>query len=187
MKFIIGFLISIGLLIFVFVLIFRGGGDSADQTTKQGTKLIDYANSSSAVMQFTQEGPVTADLTHNRVRITVGRDQTTIETFKGYEGPAVNSKSYANNSTAYADFLQALQLAGYTEGNSDKEFADERGRCATGQRYIMGIQDGSSEIQRFWATSCGGAATFKGKSAIVRSLFIRQVPDYNTVAGNLSL
>jgi len=185
MRFIIGFLVSIGLLIFVFVLIFRGGGDSSTQNAIEASKLLDYANSSSVVMQFTVEGPVSADLTHNSIRVTVGSTESTIEVFQGYQGNLTTTKSYLNNSAAYADFLQALQLSGYNLGNADKKFADERGRCATGQRYVMGIKDGNRDIQRFWSTTCGGAATFKGKAPVVKDLFVRQIPDYQQIVGNV--
>jgi hypothetical protein len=181
MKFIIGFLVTIGLLIFVFVLIFRGGGNNQPQ--KLQTKLLDYANSS-VEMQMTVRGAVSADQTHKEYRITVGSSESTIEVFNGYQGNLVNSQSYPNNSAAYADFLQALQLAGYTLGNSDKKVADERGYCATGIRYVMGIKDGNKDIQRFWTTSCGGAATFKGKTNLVTGLFDRQIPDFEKIAGD---
>ncbi|HEX8227283.1 MAG TPA: hypothetical protein VF572_05440 [Candidatus Saccharimonadales bacterium] len=177
MKFIIGFLITIGLLIFVFVLIFRGGGDEAAPTQKQ---LVDYANTN-VVVQMTTRGPVQADQSHKESRITVGSTETVLETFAGYQGNLMTTRSYPNNPEAYADFLRALQLNGYTNGVTDKSLADERGFCATGKRYVMSVKDGGRDIQRFWSTSCNGTATFKGKTTVIRSLFIAQVPDYNTL------
>ncbi len=183
MKFIIGFLVTIGLLVFVFVMIFRGGGDSSTQTNKEGSKLLNYANTS-VEMQFTTLGPVSADLTHNSVRVTIGNTSSSIDVVQGYEGHITATKSYANNSAAYADFLQALQLAGYNLGSTDKTLADERGRCATGNRYVLGIKDGNREIQRYWSTTCGGAATSKAKPDIIKSLFVAQIPDYDEIVGD---
>lgn len=174
MRFIIGTLIAIGLLIFVFVLIFRGGGDTAD---KPIPKMIDYANTSTYV-QFTEEGPVSADQTHRRVRITVSNQEASLEVFNGYQNDLVRSKSYTSNSAAYADLLRALDIAGYTRGVTDKELADERGYCQAGTRYIMAIRDGSRDIQRFWSSSCGNIGSFKGKTSVVRDLFHRQIPEY---------
>lgn len=182
MRYIIGFLLAIGLLIFVFVLIFRGGGDNAAPQAQ--TKLIDYANSS-VVMQYTVNGPVSADLTRDQIRVTIGSSESTMEVFQGYEGSLVRTRSYANNPTAYADFLAALDMAGYTLGNKDKKFADERGYCPNGNRYIMQIKDGERDIQRLWSTSCGGSSTFKGKASMIQTLFIRQIPDYSTLAGGV--
>jgi hypothetical protein len=182
MRFIIGFLVTIGLLIFVFVLIFRGGG--SDSAAPAGRKLLDYANSSTVAMQYTQEGPVEADQTHDEVRITVGSTQTTIEVFQGYEGNIIRSKTYPNNSAAYADFLRGLQLLGYNNGSTDKALADERGFCPAGSRYVFAIKDGSSDVQRFWTSTCGGGS-FKGKGTNVRNLFLRQVPDYTAQTANI--
>ncbi len=181
MRFIIGFLIAIGLLIFAFILIFRGGDSSKTQI--QGTQMLDYTNTS-VVVQLTTEGPVSADKTHKEVRITVGNNESTIETFQGYQGTLLSTRSYANNPAAYADFLRALDIVGYTKGNSDKNVADERGYCPDGRRYVMNIKDGDKDIQRFWSSSCG-TGTFKGKTASVLALFDRQIPDYETITGSL--
>jgi hypothetical protein len=180
MRFIIGFLIAIGLLIFVFVLIFRGAGN--DNDAQQPVQLVEYANTGVA-MEFTQVGPVLADQTHREARITVTNQESTIELFGGYQRRLLDSRSYRNNPAAYADFLRALQLAGYNLGNPDKELADDRGFCPTGRRYIMSIKDGGSDVQRYWATTCGGTQTFRGKTAVVRNLFIGQIPDYDKIVG----
>jgi hypothetical protein len=179
MRFIIGTLIAIGLLIFVFVLILRGGGGSKQAPVHQ---LIDYSNTSTFV-QLTEEGPVSAEQTHRTVRITVSNQEASIETFNGYLENLVTSKTYNSNSEAYADFLRALDLAGYTKGNSDKAVADERGYCEAGTRYVMEIKDGEHQIQRYWNSSCN-VGSFKGKTSIVLELFHRQIPDYSTVGAN---
>lgn len=180
MKFIIGFLIAIGLLIFVFVLIFRGG---SNKNAAVPVTLSNYSNTS-VVMQFTTEGPVTADQSHKEIQITVGDTQSTINVFQGYQGALLNSKSYPNNSAAYHDFLNGLQVAGYTQGTTDKKIADESGYCADGQRYVLAIVDGSTTKQRFWFSSCN-VGTFKGKIAAVQSLFQAQIPDYNDISNGV--
>lgn len=175
MRYIIGFLLSIAVLIFIFVLIFRGGGEEAAPEAQK--KLIDYANTS-IVVELTTDGPVSADQTHRVIRTTVGRDESTLDYMQGYEGTVLQARTYANNQTSYASFLSALEIAGYTQGNKDKALGDERGYCPEGYRYIYEIKDGARSIQRFWSTSCGGAKTFNGKSDVVRNLFQRQIPDY---------
>ena len=47
----------------------------------------------------------------------------------------------------------------------------------------MLIRDGERDIQRFWSSTCG-QGSFKGKTAVVLELFRRQIPEYDTVAGN---
>jgi len=177
MKFIIGFLVTIGLLIVVFILIFRGASHN-NQTVQQVPKMIGYANSTK-VVQLTEEGPVNADQTHDEVRITVSNMETAVEVFQGYNKNLVNSKTYPNNSAAYADFLAALDKAGFTKGDTSKSLADERGACATGVRYVLTIKDGDTDIQRFWASSCGTkVGSSKSTIDMINRLFIAQVPDY---------
>jgi hypothetical protein len=182
MRYVIGFLVSIGLLILVFVLIFRGGGDPAP-TPGAAARLVDYANTTTTV-QFIDDYPVTADQTHRQSVTTVGRDEVTFSYESGYEGTVIRSQSYANNPQAYANFLRALQLNGFTKGENVEQLRDERGYCANGHRYIFEIKDGSRTIQRLWSTSCGKIGTFQGQTAAVRSLFRKQVPDYNKLISN---
>lgn len=179
MRYIVGFLILIGLIIFVLVLIFRGAGNNGSPAN-QPAPMVDYANSST-VVQLTTIGPVESDQTHTESRITVGSSQATIEKFQGYqEDNTLLNRSYANNSAAYADFLRALQLAGYRLGNTDKSANDYRGYCPQGTRYVFAIQDGSNTIEQFWSSSCG-TGTFKGKTDLVVSLFRAQIPDYDNL------
>jgi hypothetical protein len=176
MKYFIAFLASIALIIFVIVLIVRGfTGNHKKQDLP--TPLIDYANTS-VQMQYTLAGPVTADEERVSLRITVGQDQTKIEKLVGYNETIALQKSYANNLASYSEFLRALDIAGYSLGNTDPSLKDERGYCPSGQRYSFDIVDGGSVKQHFWTTSCGKSGNFKGKPRQVITLFQDQVPDY---------
>jgi hypothetical protein len=113
---------------------------------------------------------------HYTVRITVGRDERTVETVRGYQGDIVNSKTYDNDQEAYTVFLRALQFQGFTNGDPDPAKADERGLCPTSKRYIYEvISPGGSSIQRFWNSECK-VGTFKGNGQVIRSLFRAQIP-----------
>ena len=177
MKYFLGFLAAVGLVVLVFILVLRGLSGGHKQNVQ--TLLTDYT-STDTVMRLTIDGPVKADQNHQAVRITIGRDSNLIEMVKGYQGQVVNQQAYPNNEAAYGVFLRALQLNGYTKGNTDPEKADDRGVCASGYRYEFEIITGGSSVQRFWTTSCGGG-TFAGRPATVRSLFRAQIPDYNKV------
>jgi hypothetical protein len=188
MRYFIGFLVSIGLIILVFILVLKGfSGDGAKQSK---TSLVDYANTA-VQMRLTVDGPIVADQEHNVYRITVGRDETTIETFKGYESTLINFQHYDNNPVGYANFLRALDVAGYTKGiTGPGAQKDERGICAIGDRYVMEINNGSSRrMQRFWSTNCRGQGTFKGNAQEVRRLFRVQIPpaDMSKLTGSLNL
>lgn len=182
MRYVIGFLISIGLVILLFVMIFRGG----DETAPRATRMVDYANTTT-VVQFIEDYPVSANQTHRQVVTTVGRDEVKFVIETGYEGDVLRSQTYENNPTAYADFLRALQIAGYNNGVDNEALRDERGYCPAGRRFIFEIKDGARTIQRLWSTSCGNIGTFKGETTDIRNLFRRQVPDYSKLTSGVQL
>lgn len=186
MRYFIGFLISIGLIVLIIVLLFHHGGSGKVPATK--APLISYSNSDTTVREIIDQ-TINAPQNHRTIQITVGRDTTTFELIQGYDGNPLNTKTYPMTASAYAVFLHALQHEGYTLGNDDSTLKDERGFCPLGTRYIFEVVDGSgSDIERFWTTSCGSGSpsTFKGKTATVLQLFQQQVPDYDTLTANLS-
>mgnify|MGYP000156124413 CR=1 FL=1 len=185
MRYVIGFLISVGLIILVLVMIFRGGGDPAP-APNASKRMVDYANTST-VVQFIDDYKVSHDSTHRQIVTTVGRDAVTLVVETGYEGTILRSQTYPNNPTAYANFLRALQVAGYTNGDNSAGLRDERGYCPSGRRFVFEIKDGARSIQRYWSTSCGNIGSFKGRSDTVRSLFQRQVPDYSKLTSGVQL
>lgn len=178
MRFIIGFLVTVGLIILAFILIFRSAGTPA-VTTPNITK---YANTN-VVMQFTIDGPINSELKHRMTRITVGQNQVTMTTLQGYQNTVITSKSYDNNITAYTDFLHALQVNGFSKGSKTSSLQDDRGQCAAGNRYIYEIIDGAQDVQRYWHSSCG-TGNFNGTWASINNLFVQQVPDYDTLSVN---
>lgn len=185
MRYIIGLLLGIGLIVLTFILIFRAfSGDDAPQAPQ--TVLTDYATSS-AVMRYTIDGTINSEQRHNRVRITVGKDQVLFEQIQGYEGRLIQAKTYPTNVQAYSTFLRALDLAGYTSVRPDVD-DDERGYCPAGQRQIYEIIDGGETIQRLWSTSCSvEQGSFSGNRSTVRTLFQRQVPDYTSLMKGVRL
>ena len=175
MKYFFGFLASVGLIIAVFILIVHGfsGGPKAPAAAP----LTDYANTSVQV-RFTMDGPVNADQSHKAFRITVEQNQTMIQLLDGYGQSVADQHTYVSNSTAYGNFLRAIDLAGFTHGNTATSTQDERGYCPNANRYDFDIVDGSNIKQHFWSTSCGGAGNFKGNTQEVINLFEAQIPDY---------
>lgn len=185
MKYIAGFIIAISLLIFAFVLIFRGGDDT---TTAPNTppKLVSYADTSTEV-RLTIDYPVSAPQTHRQIITTVGRDQTKLVVEQGYDGQTLRSQTYDNTETAYAHFLSALQVAGFSKGENSEQLKEWRGQCPEGRRYLYEIIDGGKTIQQYWATSCGNIGSFKGRTTTVNSLFIKQVPDYHKLTSGIGV
>lgn len=177
MKYIAGFIVLIFMIIFGLILLFRGGDDTATTAPNAPAKLVDYANTSVEV-RLTVDYPINAEQIHRQDVTIVGRDSATFTAYEGYEGRVLRTQTYNNNATSYANFLRALQIVGFSNGDNAENLRDERGYCPEGSRYIMEIIDGSKQIQRYWSTSCGNIGSFKGKSQNVITLFQKQIPDH---------
>ena len=199
MRYFIGFLVTIGLIIILIVLLLSGGGGGNNknnntqsqnrqiQTPTSTQQLADFA-SSGAVVRLTIDGQINADQDHQAVRITVGQDETTYQQVQGYQGNVVNQQSFANNQSAYSNFLYALGHAGFTMGDTAKDAANEKGYCPLGERYTYELIDGGDTIMRWWSASCGNVPkTYKGNPSLTITLFQNQVPGYDSLTNDLSL
>jgi hypothetical protein len=179
MRYFTGFLIAIGLIILIFVIILKGGG----KASVPPINLNSYANSD-AIVQLIIDGPINADQNHQEIEIDISQSENSIQLLKGYQGTVASSKLYQNNQEAYAVFLHALTLDGFTKGVASSSDSDERGYCATGERYILELTNGGNTIARYWATSCGGQGTYKGNVTATLNLFEQQIPDFATLTQN---
>jgi hypothetical protein len=178
MRYIMGFLIAIGIIILVFVIIFKviaGGGGGAQH---KKIDLTSYATTD-AVVKFVEDGPVNYHKAHRQIQITIGRDKNTVQVLSGYQGKIIKSKSYGNTQAAYNVFLHSLQVAEFQKGDNNPKKKDERGHCATGRRYIYELTSGGQDVFRYWNTSCGGLGSFEGHTDLVHTLFRKQIPHYD--------
>src|SRR5258708_2300884 len=112
MRYFLGFLASIGMIVIVFILVLHGFSGSKKQI---GPQLSGYTNTDTT-MEFALDGPINADQQHVGYRITVGATEVDLAVYNGYEKNVVASKTYVNNGAAYTSFLNALQIAGFTKG-----------------------------------------------------------------------
>lgn len=194
MRYFIGFLVTTGLIIVLIVLLFTGhsgnnGNDRQVQTTGQKPKttsqLASYADTD-VVARLTIDGKINADSNHSAIRITVGREDVTYEQILGYQGAVVNRLDFANNQSAYSNFLYALGRAGFTRGDNNPRLANEKGFCPLSRRYIFELRDGDHDIQRYWATYCGGIPkTYQGVLSLTINLFQLQVPKYQEMVSKI--
>jgi hypothetical protein len=187
MRYFLGFLAAIGLIVLVIFLVLRGFSGGSEQAKPK--PMTDYANTDT-IVRMTVDGPIIAEQQHQAYRISIARSETRIETLQGYEYETIESKTYENNQESFTNFLRAIDLAGYARGvKADSQTQDERGVCATGNRFIFEIINGTREVQRYWSTSCGKQGTFKGDGARVKQLFDRQIPqpDFPRMTGRLRL
>ncbi len=184
MRYFIGFLVTVGLVIILIILLFSGGGKSkVPNTTKT---LTDYATSDAEV-SMTIAGPINAVSEHQELRVIVDRNNVTYQQMTGYDGEVVSTQVFANTESAYDAFLHALQHAGFTRGNNAKALQDDVGFCSTGQRYIFELTQNGDNLQRYWATNCGGTKTYLGSLNLTLTLFQAQVPGYSNLTANTQL
>ncbi len=183
MRYFLGFLAAVALIVLVFILVIRGF--SGGNRSSIETSLTDYAKTDTVVrMQI--DGPVNAEQTHRHLSVTIGRTQNTFQLFQGYGQEAVKTQTYNATEKSYRTFLRALQLQKYTKGDDDPQKSDYAGVCPTGKVYVFEIITGSANVQRFWTTSCGGG-TFDGNAPIIRQLFRAQIPDYSKLVTGAGL
>jgi len=187
MRYFIGFLIVVGLIILGIILFIRllfGGGEQPQ--LKDTEALTAYARTST-VMQLEIAGKINADQDHRRIQIDVGDSGNEIRILKGYGNEVIRRENFHSTSEAYANFLRAIDLLGYTRGNTDESMADERGYCPSGRRYVFSIVDGAETKQRFWSTSCGREGSFQGETNNIIQLFEAHIPGYNEITNGVQL
>jgi hypothetical protein len=183
-RYLIGFLASIGLLILVILLIFNGGPKTS--VSKTSKVLTTYANSSADV-SMTIDGTINDNQDHQQVKVIVSEDETTFEQIQGYQGNVIKSQTYPNNLNSYTNFLFALERAGFTEGDSSPALSNDLGYCPLGDRYIFELNQNGKDLEHYWATNCSGTKTYDGNLNLTLTLFQNQVPNYGAIAGNTDL
>jgi len=176
LRYVIAGLIGFGLIVLIFVLIFRGftGGGKSATPAPTPKALTSYA-STDAAAQLTIDGPIVADSAHRSVIITVTQFQTQLDVIQGYQGSVIASQTFANNQDSYRTFLKALDLQGFTKGTATSTNSDPTGTCPQGNRYTYALNQFGAPIVKFWANGCGGG-NFSGNRPLVRWLFQQQIP-----------
>ena len=186
MRYFLGYMITIGLLIVLILFLVTSGGGGKHGKVPVPKLLNSYA-STDAEVRMVLDGPINADQNHQQIRITVSAFQATFEQIQGYDGTVVNTRSYTNTQNSFYAFLTALMQANYTRGAVIKGLDNDTGLCALGERdNFQIIQDGQVS-QNYWSTSCGGASTYKGNIPMTLDLFEAQIPDYNSLSSQITL
>lgn len=188
MRYFIGFLLTLGLVILLIVLLFGGGNDSKKSTepTQQGNRSLQSFANTDAEASMVIAGAINAEELHRQIRITVDRNTVTYQTIQGYEGRVIDQRTFANNQAAFEAFLKALNFAGFTQGDTSEELASEQGRCPLGTRTVFAFDEGNEQLMRFWTTSCG-AKNYLGNGEATTRLFQAQVPGYQNLASTVEL
>lgn len=147
------------------------------QTGKKTINVADYANDKSATL-YSKYGQVTANEDRRTLNIYVSQSERKIEILDGYEGTVQKTQNYSNNAAAYDSFLKALDFAGFTRERRVEVASEDS--CPTGSKYVYSLTSEGQEVSRLWNNTCtplGG--TLGNNGTLIRSLFQKQIPDYN--------
>lgn len=179
MKYVIGVIGVVLLTILAIVLIVtRDTGTQPKQTGKSAVSLYETAKNGGTVT-YTVEGQVVGEEEHRAVRITVSSDTRKIEIIRGYNNSVEKTQTFTNTQAGFEEFLKALELAGFNR-KRDYTPEDYRGVCPLGRRFIYEFEKSGEESLKTWSTSCSAKeGTFGGTATTIRTLFEKQIPEYN--------
>lgn len=177
---VIAALVSIGRALF--------GGSSEPQAVDQSQAvLLDVTGGTHVVMSV--RGPIVAHENFRSYQVDISPTSRNLTTYSGYAGQRLDSQQLSNNTTAYEEFVYALNRAKFAEGRQlEGEDNDTRGICPTGRLYEFAIMRGDSAVKQLWTTSCGGSrGSFRTNLDQTRTLFLRQLPDSNRLVDRIDL
>lgn len=164
-------------------------GSSSKQTTGDTTveSLLNTSVSSSVGMSV--RGPIVADEDFHSYRIVVSPNNRQITTYTGYLGTIVAQQTLGNNTAAYEEFVNALNLAKMTAGNQPADGnSDVRGICAVGRLTEFSILSNDLPIETLWTSTCSGSqGTLRANLAQLSNLFTAQIPESKTLIRSVSL
>lgn len=167
-------------------LFFSGSSNNVvTDTTEQS--LLSTSDSSSVSMSV--RGPIVADENFHSYVITVSPTSRQITTYNGYLDTVVEQQNLGNNTAAYSQFVNALNLAKMTAGNqpADGE-VNVQGICATGRLTEFRILSNDQPVETLWTSTCSGSqGTLRANATQLSNLFIAQIPDAQPLIRNVSL
>jgi len=187
MRYFIGYIITIGLLIVLILFLVSGGGGKKSGHGAAVPKLLNSYAYTDAEVRLVLDGPINADENHQTIDITVDSLDATYTQTQGYDGTVVNSQTFPNTQNSYYAFLTALMQEDYTAGTSLTGFNSDTGLCPLGDRYNFEIIQNGQMLQNYWSTTCGGVATFKGNIPSTLDLFEAQIPNYDSLSASVAL
>ncbi len=168
-------------------IFFSGSSSSPAVTDTTEQSLLNTSSSSSVSMSV--RGPIVAEEDFHSYKITVSPTSRQLTTYNGYLGTVVEQQNLGNNTAAYEQFVNALNLAKMSAGNQPAEGpSDVRGVCATGRLTEFTILSNESPVETLWTSTCSGSqGTLRANSTQLSNLFIAQIPDGQPLIRGVSL
>lgn len=169
-------------------IFFSGSSSNRLVTDTTVESLLSTDVSSSVSMSV--RGPIVADEEFNSYRIVVSPTSRQITTYTGYLRTIIEQQTLGNNTAAYEEFVNALNLAKMTAGNQpeSEEENDVRGICATGNLSEFSIIDNDMTVETLWTSTCDGSpGTLRANVNQLSALFVTQIPEARTLIRSVSL
>lgn len=181
MKYFLGVLGVILVLILIVVLLFRGSNDTS--SVENVKRLSEYATEANSEAVFTTAGAINAEENHRVVQVTVNGSTRTFEILDGYNGKASTTKTYPNTTEAFEAFLAALEQVGFTRTRNSSTSFDSV--CPAGQRFSYSLVSGDETVVNAWSANCN-KGTFGGNAHQTSRLFQAQIPDYQELTQDVN-
>lgn len=176
----------IGVIVFVVIAIVLIAASGSHTPPVKAINVTNY-NYPGTSVSMTTNGVLNGEDIHQAIRITVSDNARTIDILSGYEQNVTSSQTFPNTQQAYDDFLQAIQVAGFT----DSRITTEKymfGACPTGFTYTYNLSDIKGNVSNLWGTDCSnGDGTMAGDGSLIQQLFQNQISDYLNFTHNIDL
>jgi len=169
-------LVSLGRIIF-----FPNSSNNQQTKTAGQPVLADEVLKTTAdrSVRYTVRGSLVADENFRSYQLTISPTSRTIVEYKGYLSEVTSSRTFANNFTAYDEFVHALDKAEISK-TRDISNDDMRGVCATnGRLYQFETLADGNPTRSIWTSTCSGSpGTMSAKINQIHMLFVNQIPDF---------
>ena len=175
----------------IFILVrFISGGNKNSQPKQPKTPQVQKVNKLSSDGQsvsYTVYGRLVGEEDRRAIRITITGSERKVEVLQGYDESVLKSDSFSNKSSAFNDFLLALEGANFTRRDTSIK-VDDKGICPLGNRYVFEAQYNDNSKIRTFSTSCSAKnVSFKGERSTIDTLFKAQIPNYSGLTSNIQL
>lgn len=128
-------------------------------------------------VQMVVRGPIVASENARSYEIDVTPTSRAVTEYTGYDGTVLNKQVYPNSTSAYEQFVYALDKADMTNSR-DTSDTDTRGVCATGRLYSFSLEQDTTVENTLWTSNCNGSkGTLNANALLLQQLFDSQIPD----------
>ncbi len=181
MKYFLGVLGVILLIIFVIVLALRGGDDTS--TPAPDVKaLTEYSAEPQSQVTMTTGGAINAEENHRIVSVQVTASNRSVAITEGYNGKVISEETFPNTTDAFSAFLAGLEQVGFSKVRSSK--LDFTSVCPTGKRYSYVLNSNSEDVVNSWSATCE-RGTYGGQVTNTQNLFQAQIPNYSDIVNDV--